>query len=216
MLVAAPRYTRGEEIANSVIHGVGILLAIGGLGVLTAFASIYGDAWHIVSCSVFGFTLIFQYATSTLYHSIQLPSVKPILRILDHVAIFILIAGTYTPFTLVNMRGPWGWSIFGIIWGLALVGIILEITPWRRYRSISISLYLLMGWAALTAIKPMISTVPAGGLTLLFTGGLAYTSGVIFYLWRSLPYNHAIWHLFVLAGSSLHFFAVLFYVIPLA
>ncbi len=216
MLVAAPRYTRGEEIASSVIHGVGILLAIGGLGVLTAFASIYGDAWHIVSCSVFGFTLIFQYATSTLYHSIQLPSVKPILRILDHVAIFILIAGTYTPFTLVNMRGPWGWSIFGIIWGLALVGIILEITPWRRYRSISISLYLLMGWAALTAIKPMISTVPAGGLTLLFTGGLAYTSGVIFYLWRSLPYNHAIWHLFVLAGSSLHFFAVLFYVIPLA
>ncbi len=216
MLVAAPRYTRGEEIANSVIHGIGILLAIGGLGVLTAFASIYGDAWHIVSCSVFGFTLIFQYATSTLYHSIQLPSVKPILRILDHVAIFILIAGTYTPFTLVNMRGPWGWSIFGIIWGLALVGIILEITPWRRYRSISISLYLLMGWAALTAIKPMISTVPAGGLTLLFTGGLAYTSGVIFYLWRSLPYNHAIWHLFVLAGSSLHFFAVLFYVIPLA
>ncbi|MEJ2415374.1 MAG: hemolysin III family protein [Exilibacterium sp.] len=216
MLVAVPRYTRGEEIANSVIHGVGILLAIGGLGVLTAFASIYGDAWHIVSCSVFGFTLIFQYATSTLYHSIQLPSVKPILRILDHVAIFILIAGTYTPFTLVNMRGPWGWSIFGIIWGLALVGIILEITPWRRYRSISISLYLLMGWAALTAIKPMISTVPAGGLTLLFTGGLAYTSGVIFYLWRSLPYNHAIWHLFVLVGSSLHFFAVLFYVIPLA
>ncbi len=216
MLVAAPRYTRGEEIASSVIHGVGILLAIGGLGVLTAFASIYGDAWHIVSCSVFGFTLIFQYATSTLYHSIQLPSVKPILRILDHAAIFILIAGTYTPFTLVNMRGLWGWSIFGIIWGLALVGIILEITPWRRYRSISISLYLLMGWAALTAIKPMISTVPAGGLTLLFTGGLAYTSGVIFYLWRSLPYNHAIWHLFVLAGSSLHFFAVLFYVIPLA
>ncbi len=216
MLVAAPRYTRGEEIASSVIHGVGILLAIGGLGVLTAFASIYGDAWHIVSCSVFGFTLIFQYATSTLYHSIQLPSVKPILRILDHVAIFILIAGTYTPFTLVNMRGLWGWSIFGIIWGLALVGIILEVTPWRRYRSISISLYLLMGWAALTAIKPMISTVPAGGLTLLFTGGLAYTSGVIFYLWRSLPYNHAIWHLFVLAGSSLHFFAVLFYVIPLA
>ncbi len=211
----APRYTLGEEIANSITHGVGILLAIGGLGVLTAFSSLYGNAWHIVSCSIFGFSLIFQYATSTLYHSIQLPRVKPVLRILDHIAIFVLIAGTYTPFTLVNMRGPWGWSIFGVIWGLALLGILLEITSLRRFRSAAITLYLLMGWVVLTAIKPLVATVKTGGLILLLIGGLAYTGGVAFYLWRSLPYNHAIWHLCVLTGSTLHFFAVLFYVIPL-
>ena len=215
MATTMPRYTLGEEIANSITHGIGILLSIGGLGVLTAFASVYGTVWHIVSCSIFGFSLIFQYATSTLYHSIQMPRVKPVLRILDHIAIFILIAGTYTPFALVNIRGPWGWSIFGVIWGLALLGIVLEVTSLRRFRAASITLYLLMGWVVLTAIHPMLANVKTGGLILLLIGGLAYTGGVGFYLWRSLPYHHAIWHLFVLTGSILHFFAVLFYVIPL-
>ena len=210
------RYTLGEEIANSVIHGVGVVLSIAGLGVLTAFASLRGDAWHIVGCSIFGAALILLYTTSTLYHSIPLPRVKAVLRALDHSAIFILIAGTYTPFLLVNLRGPWGWSLFGVIWGLALVGIVLRIVRGRRSTLVSVALYIGMGWAVVVAAKPMLNSVAPGGLWLLLLGGLAYTLGVVFYVWKRLPYHHAIWHVFVLAGSILHFFAILFYVIPLA
>jgi hemolysin III len=210
------RYNRGEEIANSITHGIGIVLAIGGLGVLIAFASLYGTAWHIVSCSIFGAALILLYTASTLYHAIQHPTAKPILRILDHSAILVLIAGTYTPITLVNLRGPWGWSLFGVVWGLALIGIVIEATPLRRYRAALIVLYLIMGWAVIAAIRPMLASIGGGGMKLLLAGGLAYTGGIIFYVWHRLPYNHAIWHLFVLAGSILHFFAILFYVIPLA
>lgn len=210
------RYTLGEEIANSVIHGVGIVLGIAGLGVLTAFASLYGDAWHIVGCSVFGAALILLYTASTLYHSIPLPRVKAVLRTLDHSAIFVLIAGTYTPFLLVNLRGPWGWSLFGVIWGLALVGIVLRIVRGRRSPLLSVGLYVGMGWAVVAAIEPMLNSVAPGGLLLLLLGGLAYTLGIVFYAWKRLPYHHAIWHVFVLAGSILHFFAILFYVIPLA
>jgi hemolysin III len=208
------RYKRGEEIANSITHGIGIVLAIGGLGVLTAFASLYGDAWHIVSCSIFGAALILLYAASTLYHAIQQPAAKSILRILDHSAILVLIAGTYTPITLVNLRGPWGWTLFGVIWGLALLGIVIEATSLRRFRAALIVLYLIMGWAVVAAIRPMLDSIGSGGMKLLLAGGLAYTGGIVFYVWRRLPYNHAIWHLFVLAGSILHFFAILFYVIP--
>ena len=211
-----PRYTLGEEIANSIIHGVGAVLGIAGLGVLTAFASLHGDAWHIVGCSIFGAALILLYTTSTLYHSIPLPRVKAVLRTLDHSAIFILIAGTYTPFLLVNLRGPWGWSLFGVIWGLALIGIVLRIVRGRRSTLVSVALYVGMGWAVVIAAKPMLTSVAPGGLWLLLLGGLAYTLGVIFYVWKRLPYHHAIWHVFVLAGSVLHFFAILFYVIPLA
>mgnify|MGYP000920955510 CR=1 FL=1 len=210
------RYTLGEEIANSVIHGVGIVLGIAGLGVLTAFASLYGDAWHIVGCSVFGAALILLYTASTLYHSIPLPRVKAVLRTLDHSAIFVLIAGTYTPFLLVNLRGPWGWSLFGVIWGLALVGIVLRIVRGRRSTLLSVGLYVGMGWAVVAAIEPMLNSVAPGGLLLLLLGGLAYTLGIVFYAWKHLPYHHAIWHGFVLAGSISHFFAILFYVIPLA
>ncbi len=210
------RYTLGEEIANSVIHGVGIVLGIAGLGVLTAFASLHGDAWHIVGCSIFGAALILLYTTSTLYHSIPLPRVKTVLRTLDHSAIFILIAGTYTPFLLVNLRGPWGWSLFGVIWGLALVGIVLRIVRGRRSTLLSVGLYVGMGWAVVAAIQPLLNNVAPGGLLLLLVGGLAYTLGVVFYVWKRLPYHHAVWHGFVLAGSIFHFFAILFYVIPLA
>ena len=211
-----PRYTLGEEIAHSIIHGLGAVLGIAGLGVLTAFASLHGDAWHIVGCSIFGAALILLYTTSTLYHSIPLPRVKKVLRTLDHSAIFILIAGTYTPFLLVNLRGPWGWSLFGVIWGLALLGIVLRIVRGRRSTFVSVALYVGMGWAVVVAAKPMLNSVAPGGLWLLLLGGLAYTLGVIFYVWKRLPYHHAIWHVFVLAGSILHFFAILFYVIPLA
>lgn len=208
------RYSRGEELVNSITHGLGIVLSIIGLAVLIAFAGRYGNSWHIVSCSVFGATLIFLYAASTLYHAVQEPAVKSILRIFDHSAILVLIAGTYTPFTLVSLRGPWGWTLFGVIWGLAVLGIIIETTRLRRFRTGLIALYVIMGWAVVAAIKPMLQHVGSGGLWLLLAGGLAYTGGIIFYKWQRLPYNHAIWHLFVLAGSILHYFAILFYVIP--
>ena len=210
------RYTLREEIANSITHGVGILFSVAGLAVLIGLAARYGDAWHIVSCSIFGATMILLYTASTLYHGITHPGAKQVLRICDHCAIFLLIAGTYTPFTLVNLRGPWGWSLFGTIWGLALLGIVLQLTPWRRFRVLSVLLYVGMGWAIVVATKPLLHAVAPGGLLLLALGGLAYTGGLGFYAWRSLPHNHAIWHLFVLAGSVLHFFAILLYVIPIS
>ena len=212
----APMYSIKEEIANSITHGVGLLLAVAGLGVMLAFASRLGNAWHVVSCTIFATTLILQYTFSTLYHSIQLPRAKSVMRVLDHSAIFLLIAGTYTPFMLVNLRGTWGWTLFGIVWALAFLGVFFQVTLLRRWQGISLALYIGMGWVVVVAFKPMLSAVAPGGLILLLLGGLAYTSGVVFYLWKDLQYNHAIWHGFVLAGSVLHFFAVLFYVIPLA
>ncbi len=211
-----PRYSIGEEIANSVTHGVGVVLSIGGLAVLTAFSSVLGNAWHIVSSSIFGATLILLYASSTLYHSIQLPRVKRILQVIDHSAIFLLIAGTYTPFTLVTLRGAWGWTLFGVVWGLAVTGIIFQVTRLRKWPLISLALYVGMGWVVIVATKPLLAAIDPRGLLLLLIGGLSYTAGIVFYVWRRLPYHHAIWHIFVLVGSAFHFFAILFYVIPLA
>ena len=208
------KYSVGEEIANSITHGIGALLSIGGLAVLVGFASLRGDAWHIASCSIFGSTLILLYVASTLYHSIPLPNIKEILRMIDHSAIYLLIAGTYTPFMLVNLRGPWGWSLFGIIWGIAVAGILLKTTSVGRLPGISLGFYLAMSWIVIIAIKPMLAVLDKGGLELLLLGGLTYTAGIVFYSWKKLPYSHAIWHLFVLAGSCFHFFAILFYVIP--
>ena len=208
------RYSMGEEIASSVIHGIGILLSLAALIIMVIFASRYGTAWHLAGAVVFGCGLIIAYTSSTLYHSFQKVKVKAVFRILDHVSIFILIAATYTPLTLVNLRGTWGWSLFGVVWGLALFGIIVECSSLRRFRLASVILYLGMGWIMIVAIKPMLVMVQTGGLLLLLAGGLAYTIGCLFYAWRRLPYNHAIWHLFVLAGSACHFFAILFYVLP--
>jgi len=211
---ALPSYTLREEIANSVTHGIGIVLAIAGLAVLTAFAALRGDVWHVVGCSIFGAALIICFTTSTLYHSVQVARIKQRLRALDHSAIFLLIAGTYTPFMLVNLRGPWGWSLLAVIWSLALAGIVLRLALKGRLHGLVVAIYLAMGWAVVVATEPMLRHVGTGGLVLLASGGLAYTAGVAFYKWRRLPYNHAVWHGFVLAGSALHFFAVLFYVIP--
>ncbi|NCC23658.1 MAG: hemolysin III family protein [Deltaproteobacteria bacterium] len=208
------RYTTGEEIANSVTHGAGILLSVTGLCILTALAAMRGNAWHVVACSIFGATLVLMYTASTLYHGIPLPRAKNVFRVLDHAAIFLLIAGTYTPFTLISLRGPWGWTLFGIIWGLALFGIIFQTSLLRRWTALSVGIYVAMGWAAVTAIKPLIEALPPSGLVFLVAGGLCYTLGVVFYVWRRLPYGHAIWHGFVLAGSVFHFFAVLVSVIP--
>jgi hemolysin III len=212
----ASRYTLGEEIANSVIHGVGVVLAIAGLIVLTSYASLFGDVWHVVSCSIFGATLVLLYTASTLYHGIQSPIAKRVLRLVDHSAIFLLIAGTYTPFTLVNLRGPWGWSLFGVVWGIAVLGIIFEVIFIDRWKILPVVIYVAMGWLIVAAIRPLLSALALGGLVLLAGGGLCYTLGVIFYVSKKMPYHHAIWHLFVLAGSTLHFFAVLFYVIPIS
>lgn len=214
--IQLPRYSAGEEIANSLTHGFGIVLSIAGLAVLTAFASAFGTVWHIVSCSIYGATQIMLYTASTLYHSIPLPRAKAVLRLLDHSAIFLLIAGTYTPFTLVNLRGPWGWSLFGVIWALALIGIGMQSLLIRQKALVTAIPYVGMGWAALIGLKPLLASVAPGGVALLIGGGVAYTVGSVFYVWRRMPYHHAIWHVFVLAGSALHFFAVLFYVIPLA
>ena len=162
-----PRYSVGEEIANSITHGVGLLLAITGMAVLIGFASRLGKTWHLVSCSIFATTLILQYAFSTLYHSIQIPRAKSIMRVLDHSAIFLLIAGTYTPFMLVNLRGVWGWTLFSIVWTLALLGVFFQVSLLRRWQGISLSLYIGMGWVVVVAIKPMLDSVATGGLILL-------------------------------------------------
>jgi hemolysin III len=211
-------YTRGEEIANSVIHGIGIVLALAGLAVLMALSSRYGTAAHVVGCGVFGITLVLLYTASTLYHSIPLARsrAKAVLRALDHSAIFLLIAGTYTPFSLVNLRGPWGWTLLAVIWTLAILGIAARVMLGRRSTAVAVGFYIAMGWAVLAVIKPLMTHVAPGGVLLLAIGGLVYTAGVAFYLWRRLPYHHAIWHAFVLLGSIFHFFAILFYVIPLA
>lgn len=208
------RYTFYEELANSITHGIGLLFAVSALGVLTAFSSVFGTVWHIVSCSVYSATMILMYAASTLYHSIPWPKAKKVLRILDHSAIFLLIAGTYTPFTLVSLNGPWGWSLFGVIWGLAVLGILCEIFLLRKYRFLAVSIYVAMGWTIVVATKPLLSTVPMNGLLLLLIGGLFYTVGIIFYVSRKMPFHHAVWHLFVLAGTVFQFFAILLYVIP--
>lgn len=210
------RYSPGEELANSLIHGLGIVLSIAGLIALIAAAARSGGTREIASCAIYGITLILLYTTSTLYHSVSRPAPKQILRTLDHVAIFLLIAGTYTPFVLIALRGVWGWSLFGVTWTLAMLGVIFELTELRRYRGMMVALYIGMGWVGLIALKPLVAALPAAGLWLLFGGGVSYTFGVLFYLWRSLRYHHAIWHLFVLGGSVLQYFAVLWYVLPKA
>ena len=211
------RYTTAEQALPrlaELAHGVGALLAIGGLVVLVTLAALRGDVWHVVSCSVYGASMVVLYTASTLYHSITLPRAKSVLQVFDHAAIFLLIAGTYTPFTLVSLRGPWGWSLFGIVWALAVAGIVLEIVFPRRLPALSLALYVAMGWVVVVAVKPLLAVLPTPGLVLLVLGGLAYTAGIGFYAWRRLPYGHAIWHLFVLAGTVLHFFAILLYVVP--
>jgi hemolysin III len=206
-------YSVTEEIAHSVTHGLGVILSIAGLAALVSVAMRSGLR-SVVACSIFGTTLILLYVASTLYHSIPIPRAKKVLRVLDHSAIYLLIAGTYTPFTLLNLRGAWSWGLLAAVWGLALGGIILEVTSLRRLRWLSIGLYLAMGWLVLIALKPLGESVARGGILLLFLGGVMYTAGVVFYVWRRLPYHHAVWHLFVLLGSVLHFFAVLLYAIP--
>ena len=211
-----PEYSLGEEIANSVTHGVGAALSVAGLILLVVLSANDGDVWRVVSFSVYGSTLVILYLASTLYHSFQNPRVKRVFRVFDHASIYLLIAGSYTPVLLVSMRGAWGWSLFGVVWGLALLGVAFKVIFIGRYEVLATAAFVLMCWLVVIAFKEMIVRVPPGGIALLIAGGLVYTLGVIFYAWEKLPFNHAIWHLFVLGGSICHFFAVLFYILPMA
>jgi hemolysin III len=202
----------GERF-NSISHLIGVAAALAGLVILVVSASLQGDVWKIVSFSIYGTTLLLLYAFSALYHSLS-GKAKDVLQKFDHSAIYLLIAGTYTPFTLVTLRGAWGWSIFGVIWGLAVLGIVIDLLPQRGRRILPVVIYLFMGWLVLMALKPLLRALPLPGFALLLLGGLFYTAGVIFYaLDKKVRHFHGIWHLFVLAGSVSHYFAVLFYVV---
>lgn len=203
-----------EEIANCATHGVGLILSIAGLTALVIMTAHYGDAWRLVSCTVFGASLVALYAASTLYHGFRNPRLKEIFRVVDHSCIYLLVAGTYTPITLTHLRGGWGWTLFGLVWGCAAVGLCVKLFAMKKFNALSTLAYVLMGWLAVIAIKPMIEHVPTGCLVWLLVGGLFYTFGVIFYALDRKPYFHTIWHMFVLAGSIAHFCAVALYILP--
>jgi hemolysin III len=205
-------YSDREELANVITHGIGALLSIVGVVLLIFLAAMGADAWRIVGVTVFGITLVLLYLASMFYHALPYPDAKKIMRICDHCAIYLLIAGTYTPFLLGDMRGPWGWALFVLLWSGAALGCILKLFFTGRFNKLSTACYVAMGWAVVLALKPAIEAVPTGAMILMLAGGLAYTGGVIFYLWERLPYNHAIWHCFVLGGSAMHYAAILFFV----
>ncbi|WP_373897643.1 hemolysin III family protein [Haloimpatiens sp. FM7315] len=211
-------YTKGEEIANAIIHGVGALGAIAALVILIVYSCIYGNAWHIVSFTIFGSNLILLYIFSTLYHSIQAKKAKKVMRVFDHSSIFLLIAGTYTPFTLTVLRGPLGWTIFGIEWGLAILGIVFKAIVLSKHEEledgklgkISTLIYIIMGWFIVISLKKLYVSISTISLVMLVAGGVTYTLGSYFYSKKNMPYAHSIWHVFVLTASVFHFFAVLF------
>ncbi len=210
-----PAPSRAVEIANAVTHGVGAAIFLAGASLLVTLAALRGDASHVVACSVYAATLVLFYSISTIYHAIRGPRAKHVFRILDHAAIYLLIAGTYTPFVLVTLRGAWGWSLFGAVWGLAVLGVVFKSLWIGRYPTLSTALYLLMGWGVVAAIGPLRAALPLPGLEWLFAGGLIYTVGVVFFtLDGRYRWAHPVWHLFVLAASACHFVAVLLYVVP--
>jgi hemolysin III len=204
-----PTYNFQEEIAASITHGVGAGLAAGGLTLLVVLALMYGDVWQVIAFSIYGVSLFFLYSASTLYHAIQRPRLKRYFRIVDHAAIYLLIAGTYTPFLLVTMRDTLGWTLLTVIWCMALAGVLWKIFFLGRFEILATVFYVLMGCLAIVGINKMLVSIPPAGLILLATGGAVYILGIIFYAWNKIPYNHVIWHFFVLGGSTLHFFAII-------
>lgn len=205
-----------EETLNAITHGVGTFLAIIGLAVLAVAAYHSNSIWHLISFFIYGVSLVLLYLASTLYHSFSNEKLKGIFKIIDHAAIYLLIAGTYTPFALVTLGGQLGWNVFATVWAIAAVGIVFQIFFVKRFKVFSTICYILMGWLAIFVIEPLAAALPVAGLYWLIGGGLFYTVGSVFYLYRRIPYNHAVWHLFVLAGSVSHFIAILFYVLPIA
>lgn len=202
-----------EELANALTHGLGATAALAGGAVLITLAALYGDGWRLAGAVVFGICLLLLYLASTLYHAIQHPVAKARLKVFDHCAIYLLIAGTYTPFTLIGLRGPWGWSLFAAIWSLALAGVVFKLFYTGRFKLLSTAIYIAMGWLVIVAIKPLLGALDGWTLGWLFAGGAFYTLGTVFYHRPSLPYSHAIWHLFVLGGSVCHYVAVMAQVI---
>ena len=209
------KYSFGEEIANAVSHGIGALAGIAGLAVLTVAAATRGEgAWQVVPCVIYGVALVLMFTVSTLYHSFRNPRVKRVFRVLDHEMIFLMIAGSYTPFLLITLRGALGWTLFGIIWGIAAAGMVFEGFFTGRFRGASLALYLLMGWIIVFALKPLVAHMPSSGVRWLVAGGLCYTVGAVIYAFKKVPYHHGVWHLMVLAGSVCHYFAILWHVLP--
>jgi hemolysin III len=202
-------YTKGEEIANAITHGIGAALAIAALVLLVVFSAMKGTAWHVVGFSIFGATLVILYLESTLYHSLTNKKVKRLFRKFDHMSIFLLIAGTYTPFCLTILRGTMGWIMFAIVWGSTVVGIVLKAFLTGKKDKLSTTLYVVMGWLIVIAIKRMYLSMIFSGFLFLVIGGLLYTVGALFYSWDKLKYNHGVWHLFVIGGSVCHFFSVM-------
>ena len=207
-------YDSKEEKINVISHAIGLVLSIVALVLLVVYSSLYGDVWHITSFAIYGASLIVLYSASTFYHYSQNPKLRSRLNIFDHAAIYVLIAGTYTPFTLVVLKGWVGWTIFGISWGLALIGIVLKLFYTGKYDKISTIAYVLMGWVIIFALKPLINNFPLNGLLWLLAGGIFYTIGAVLYSFKNMKYNHAVFHIFVLLGSFSHFMAVFFYVLP--
>ena len=209
------KYTLGEEIAHAVTHGLGALLAIAGLAVLMVAAATRGEgAWQTVPCAIYGAAMVLMFTTSTLYHSFPWPRVKRVFRVLDHEMIFLMIAGSYTPFVLITLRGALGWTLFGVVWGVAAAGLVFQGFFTGRFKGASTALYVVMGWIIAFALKPLLEQMSPAGIRWLVAGGLCYTLGAVVYLFKRMPYHHAIWHLAVLAGGACHYFAILWHVLP--
>jgi hemolysin III len=207
-------YSEPEEQLNRITHGAGALVSIAAVVALIVLATGQHDGYRLVSACIYGASMITFFCLSTAYHSVREPNTRYLFRILDHASIYLMIAGSYTPFALVSLRGPWGWSLFGTVWGLGAIGAALKIFTAHRFPYIGPLLYIALGWMVVIAFKPLSAALATSGMVLLFAGGIAYTLGVVFYLWDRIPYNHAIWHLFVLTGAACHFFAIYGYVIP--
>lgn len=207
------RFTKGEEIANAITHGVGALLSITALIFLIVFASLHGTSLHVISFTIFGITMVLLYISSTLVHALPQGKAKDIFEVLDHSSIYLFIAGTYTPITLIVIQGTLGWTLFCIIWVLAIAGIVFKSFFVKKYLITSTILYILMGWLVVIGWRQLVSNLESNGLLLLVTGGILYTIGAVFYVWRGFKFHHMIWHLFVIAGTATHFFCVLLYLL---
>lgn len=207
-------FTKKEEVANAIIHGIGAVLSVIALITLIIAASESGTAWHVTSFTIYGVTMLLLYVSSTLVHSFPQGRVKDIFEICDHASIYLFIAGTYTPFLFLVVKGALGWTLFGIVWGMALVGVVFKLFFTKKFLYLSTMLYIIMGWLIVFAWKPLVMSLAPGGLVLLVIGGVLYTVGAVFYVWRMFPFHHAVWHVFVLAGTVVHFFGVFYYLLP--
>lgn len=207
-------FTKKEEVANAIIHGIGAVLSVIALITLIIAASESGTAWHVTSFTIYGVTMLLLYVSSTLVHSFPQGRVKDIFEICDHASIYLFIAGTYTPFLFLVVKGALGWTLFGIVWGMALVGVVFKLFFTKKFLYLSTVLYIIMGWLIVFAWKPLVMSLAPGGLVLLVIGGVLYTVGAVFYVWRMFPFHHAVWHVFVLAGTVVHFFGVFYYLLP--